>query len=307
MRTKSILKLISCFISIAIGFCAYADIVTLKSGEKLEGAVVRESDKEVVLRVGYSLLTFDRRDVQTVEKTEKEAEKPSTARLPTWRSCISVLFGKDWVKQFRQIPATVIDKGVLRYVPYKSFRSGNYEFNVYGDPDQPSCIEVGIYNDLLKDESAKRRCLDLMMDFLSSNDSKNVLKSLNLRQDKKEKDGLTFEVTPETADDAYGGWWISIYDEKMLTGQRASEGELKDITVERKSVQSPEPKAKAKTDEASNGSDRTNWTSDDLGYARSQSGDSPSSTSNGGSVYVRGYYRKDGTYVHSYTRSRPHR
>src|SRR5207249_3122550 len=65
-----------------------------------------------------------------------------------------------------QIPATVIDKGILKNVPYLSHRSGDYEFNVYGDPEAPSGIEIGIYNQLLADPSAKERCVNLMVALL---------------------------------------------------------------------------------------------------------------------------------------------
>lgn len=61
-----------------------------------------------------------------------------------------------------QIPATVIDKGVLRNVPYKSYRAGDYEVNVYGDPDQPARVEIGVYRSLLTSQDAKHNCVDFL-------------------------------------------------------------------------------------------------------------------------------------------------
>jgi hypothetical protein len=120
---------------------------------------------------------------------------------------------------------------------------------------------------------------------------RTVLRSLKLSQDVKQRAGLTFEVTPETAEDAYGGWWVSVYDVPALDRSRASDQELKEITVRRDEV------AKAPTVAAVGAS----WTPRDLSYARPV----PASSSGGGSVYVRSYTRKDGTYVRQHYRSAP--
>src|SRR4030095_5272980 len=58
-----------------------------------------------------------------------------------------------------------------------------------------------------------------------------ALRSLDLKPGKTEREGLTFEVTPETAEDAYGGWWISVYSPKLLDEARATEEELRKLSV----------------------------------------------------------------------------
>ncbi len=99
---------------------------------------------------------------------------------------------------------------------------------------------------------------------------------------------------------------MSAYQVDALDQARASDAELHQITVQRKEVQ---------TNQANIGE----WSEADLRFARPavptpqppvQSEPAPTlpvvtpSLPSTGQVYVRGYYRKNGTYVHSYTRSR---
>jgi hypothetical protein len=209
-----------------------ADTIHLKNGGALEGVVVKEGDGTVVVRLKYATVSIDRSEIETIQK--KAAENPGAAnalRLPRWDKCIEVVAARSWAGELRQIPATVIDKGILKNVPYMSHKSGNYEFNLYGDPDEPAGIEIGIYKDLLKSDAAKKECLEVIVTLLADAKDGAALRSLDLKTGKAQRDGLTFEVTPETAEDAYGGWWISVYSTKLLDEARASEEEMKKITV----------------------------------------------------------------------------
>jgi len=109
------------------------------------------------------------------------------------------------------------------------------------------------------------------------------LKSLNRNKDLQKRGGLTFEVTPETAEDAYGGWWVSVYDIAALDKSRASSTELANITVPK---QAPD---------TSPGGSETSWSPAQQALARP----------GGKSVYVHDYVRKDGSYVHAHTRAAP--
>ena len=143
-----------------------------------------------------------------------------------------------------------------------------------------------------------------------------ILKLLDRRQDSVVRKGLSIEITPETAEDAYGGWWVSVYDEEKLGKARATPKEIEDISVEREAVvertpprqppAQPERPAQARTASArpAMAKDRADL-ADDLwrGWAQSDMRESrqPKSSA-GGRVYVRGYYRKNGTYVRAHTR-----
>src|SRR5262245_25963078 len=176
-----------------------ADTIKLKNGGSLEGVIVKEGDGAVVVRLKYATVTLDRSDIESIEKkAAEEAPAAKGMRLPRWDRCIEVVAARPWSGELRQIPATVIDKGILKNVPYMSHKSGNYEFNLYGDPDEPAAIEIGVYKDLIKSEPAKKECLDVIAALLSDPKDAAALRSLNLKPGKTEHEGLTFEVTPET-------------------------------------------------------------------------------------------------------------
>jgi hypothetical protein len=211
---------------------------------------------------------------------------PNRPRLVDWGKCFDTAVGTPWGAGLRPIPATVIDKGTLRYVPYKSFNAGDYEVNVYGDPDQPAGIEIGVRGEALNNPAARANCLAYMARVLTAERDRAVLNTLKLAEDLTKHAGLTFEVTPPTAEDAYGGWWVSVYDEGELNRCRVSPKDLAAITVPRKDI--------ADTAPTTTPGNLPQWSKDDLSRARP-----------GKDVYVHSYTRKDGTFVQGHTRSAP--
>ncbi len=277
---------------------AVADTIKLESGGSLEGVVVKETDRDVVVCLKHGMVRLEKSDIKGIKRSKPDVENDTTTRLPKWHKCIEVAVHQDWGSNLRHIPATVIDQGVFKDVPYSSFSSGNYELNIYGDPELPAGIEIGVKNNLIKSAAAKRNCLDFMLAVVREAEDRDDLKSLNLDESKKERDGLIFEVTPVTAADAYGAWWISIYDASALDASRATASELRAITVARDKVKKTEKKTpQTKSDRSA--TDAPEWTPSDLSNTPSGKG------SKSGTVYVKGYYRKNGTYVSPYTRSAP--
>jgi hypothetical protein len=136
------------------------------------------------------------------------------------------------------------------------------EFNIYGDPDAPACLEIGVFGP--EDHGFRVVCRDTLGSMLGDPEDRRALQSLRQAKGKTTRGALTFEVTPETAPDAYGGWWASVYDPRLLDGSRASDAELKGVA-------GPRP-----------------------------AGDEAAKSRPGATVYVKGYYRKDGTYVPGY-------
>ena len=245
---------------------------------------------------------------------ESSAHEPVSESVPANRlssvvKCCENARNQTWGAGLRQIPSTVIDKGVLRHVPYSSFRGGNYEINIYADPVKPSCIEIGIYSDLIGTSSAMRNCFVYIQAILNEPQDRLVVESLNLRQDVRTRAGLTFEVTPVTADDAYGGWWISVYDAQALEQSRASPQELDAITERKDEIRRYVPTMGETSQLPEQSSDASlptlpTWSPSDLKDARRAPSDTSSSSDR---VYVRGYIRKDGTYVRPHSRSRARR
>jgi hypothetical protein len=206
-----------------------------------------------------------------------------TPRVLSSELILAKLKETTWGTNATPIPATVIDKGVMRHVPYQSFQcGGDREINIYGDPDFPCGVEVGLYRGLLNRDEAKRECISLAAAALGSQLDGDEVRKMPLTEGTQEVLGLTIEVTPSTAPDSYGGWWISVYDKQLLDLARLKPAELATITEPRPSPSTPVA------------APLTSWAPSDYSRARPSSG--------GGSVYVKGYTRKDGTYVSGHTR-----
>ncbi len=233
-------------------------------------------------------------------------------RLPTIEQCQAEAKVREWGTSLRPIPSTVIDQGVMRNVPYASLRSGDYEINVYGDPGAPCCVEIGLYNWRIADQWSKLNCIVFLEQTLGDRDDRAVLRTLDLRKDMKRHGRLTFEITPETAEDAYGAWWVSVYDEQALDRARATPQELEDITQSIDEIRSlpptavSTPPAVAKPPTVAThpavGTYRE-WTTDDLKWGRPVRNNDAGTS--GGRVYVSGHIRANGHYVAPYTRAAP--
>jgi len=213
--------------------------------------------------------------------------------LPSRAKCRAAVAARPWAKDFKQIPSTVIDKGVLRDIPYLSYRAGDYELNVYGDPAAPACFEIGIHKELLTSAAAKKNCFDLVASLLDDPADRALLASLKPEIDKKVRNGITYEITPPTAEDAYGGWWISVYSEPLLDRSRATPEELAAITSTRGAVQRADAAQKEKLPFPVDSSAQGRWASDDMSSARTRK-DVPEQNQ---AVYAPAFSRKDGKYV----------
>jgi hypothetical protein len=248
---------------------------------------------------------------------EEQSQLSKGQHLPSWRVMLRQLAKESWSKGLRQAPATVVDVGVLRNVPYRSFRWGDREVNVYGDPQSPSCIEIGLYDKSLDSPSAKEQSRGFMRALLPDVADKSVVDRLKPDEDLQQREGWTFEVTPPTAKDAYGGWWISVYSEDALNRVRASDEEMKELVCQapEASLPSTEPaksdwtpdeyKLVKRSKSATTKKKKSDDKKSDDGSPQDDKKDHPdvAKERDHGDVYVRGYVRKDGKYVAPYTRS----
>lgn len=278
-----------------------ADKLTLKSGRIYEGRIIGESDSEIKLLRDGVTIGFN---LNQIEKIEREQVQAAPNAMPDAEKMLAAALGvspEEWV----QIPATVIEEGVLRNVPYVSYRAGKLELNIYGDPEAPAGVEIGIYGTNTSTPFKRK-----LVSFIAEVTSAEFTESFNLEADKKRLGAIDYEVTPPTAPDAYGAWWISAYDMTRLESARFADTELNEITVKRAEI------SRVAAAEAARAAEQrliTAWSRADLERAVrptvTSAGtitSSPVSYSNysTGRVYVKGYYRKNGTYVSGYYRSR---
>ncbi len=315
-------KFIGFVVAVLLGFAVQplrADTIEFGPDRVMQCTVLQDDGQTVTVLYDVSVMRFPKADISNVVKDSDTGGsfRHKATRLPNYKSVLVELGKQDWATGLRQTPATVIDTGVLKSVPYKSQRAGEYEVNVYGDPAKPAGFEIGIGGKSIDDAEAQRNCLDFVASLLSNDDDRTTLRGLDRKQDKQTREGLTFEITPVAGADSYGGWWVSVYDEAELDKARASEDEMKAITVAKPSdnpAANPLAQLAGKPDpanaNAATGKPATNTPSDSTysqGAPNTQG--QPNNYGNYGPprvvlvnpprVYVRAFTRSNGKYLHA--------
>lgn len=135
---KLIALLFGCLLTAQV---ASAASVVITNGEVIHGSVLQKTSDTVTVSTDYGVLRLSLDDVKTVDgvpperiATPVQTIMPSklaptahgirSGRLPAWSDIIATLNQLSWATKLHQIPATVIDKGAMRNVPYLSFRCG---------------------------------------------------------------------------------------------------------------------------------------------------------------------------------------
>jgi hypothetical protein len=202
----------------------WADTIHLQSGGTLEGVILKKDQDGVVVRLKYATVTVGSFDIASVEASA--AAPVAGARLATWERCFQSLAARPWGADLRQIPARLIQSGPLQNVPYVVHTSGNYQVALYGDPDRPAAIEVGVSGAQRALEPTRKECVDLLASFLVRGEDIESLRSLPLESGKKESDGLVFETTEEPDSRGRETWWIAVSDPAALDRSRVSEKDV---------------------------------------------------------------------------------
>lgn len=146
------------------------------------------------------------------------------SRLPSMNEVVKAARAQPWGADLKQIPATVVEVGELKSVPYVSFAGQDIELNIYGDPEKPAGIEVGTKNE----SSEFRATLRAFIGALLEEKDRAVLEGLD-EGTAVVNDGLELEVTLPTAEDGFGAWWVDAAHPAGLEAARASVGELNEI------------------------------------------------------------------------------
>jgi hypothetical protein len=83
-----------------------------------------------------------------------------------------------------------------------------------------------------------------MAELLGDPKDVEVLRSVGLAEGRKEREGIVLEVTPPTAPDALGAWWVTVMDPAALEKARATQEELDRITATREEMERLEKEAR---------------------------------------------------------------
>lgn len=212
------------------------DSIELLNGQSIKGLIVKRTSKFVVIQTGQEELTVSNDRIRRIIDLPDDGvyfnriSRPGN--LPQWRAIVQDLRLDDGVRSFQQIPATAVDIGNLRNVPYLSFRiNGGSEMNIYGDPDNPAAIEFGIYGHGKRAMRRQEMVREFIAGHLNSQGEIHSLYSLDMTKGGTVRCGrLEFEATPPEAEDSYGGRWIVISNPERLEKARVDDATYARVT-----------------------------------------------------------------------------
>jgi len=212
------------------------DSIVMNDGTVLRGMILKNDAEKVVLQERLEEVEIPKSNIRRIEDQGDAgvyfADLIAPGKLPPWRMIVQDLRSDDSVTSFRQIPATTIDNGYLKNIPYLSFRiNGHVEMNVYGDTEDPVCLEFGVYEKGGSLVRLQKIIHSYLAGCLSSRAQIAALYSLSNSGGECQVGNLHFKITPATSPDAYGGWWISVYDPKALKEERVSDATYKMVTL----------------------------------------------------------------------------
>ncbi|MFZ4775435.1 MAG: hypothetical protein ACOYM3_08745 [Terrimicrobiaceae bacterium] len=211
------------------------DSIVLKDGRTVRGLIIKNSVDSVLLQQEFEEKSYPKSEIVRI-RDEADigvlfTDITRRGDLPSWRVIANDLRMHDEIKSVVEIPATAIDIGEFRNVPYKSFRvNGDIEMNIYGDPNDPAGVELGIYGRRANNRELQHVLRAYLAGFLTNRAELAALYGIDFKGGLKKAGDLTFEITPPSAPDAYGAWWISLYSLKDLDSVRLSEAKYATLT-----------------------------------------------------------------------------
>jgi hypothetical protein len=220
------------------------DTITLKDGTRLRGLIIKNDATQVVLQERMGERAVPKSDIRRIDDQGDEnvyfADIINRSKLPPWRMVVQDLRTDDNIRTFEQIPPTTIQSGYLRNIPYISFRiNKRVEMNVYGNLEDPVCLEFGIYEHGTTGARFKQIIREYMAGILASREEIAAIYALDDNGGERQVGRLRFRILPPTAPDAYGGWWISVYDPARLDKARISDTAYRKVTMPFDEVNSP--------------------------------------------------------------------
>jgi hypothetical protein len=236
-RRINSLKTITVLAAIIFGLSPWlkADVVVLQSGAVITGNVLQQDANGVLLQTPYGTYRYPLTTVSDVKKEAATAPHVSNNGqiIPDWAQIVSLLATNGWAAGLKQVPATMIETGDFKSVPYVSFRSGDggYEINIYGDLNHPAAIQIGAMNYQRQTALEKSNCVNFACSVLENHDVRQTIRTLNFdQQDTEQNGGLTIQTILPGAWGSYGGWWVSVRNDAALASAQASQAELSALT-----------------------------------------------------------------------------
>ena len=223
-------------------------MVILEKGGVLTGKVLKQDDDGVLIQMESGTHRYPRSWIKEVKKEPAAAPHVSNngQRIPDWAQIVTLLANTKWSDGLKQVPATMIETGIWKNVPYISFQCqyAGYELNIFGDLGKPAAVQIGAMSFLKNSDEARSNCVSLICSVLANADDRKMVRALSWQQkDVQKNKGMTFETVMPGEWGSYGGWWVSVYSEDALAASRASDEELLTFTqpAVRPTVAAPQP------------------------------------------------------------------
>ena len=211
------------------------DIVELNDGTRLRGLILQNTADTLILQTRDGEAKLPKDYIRRIDDAPDEeviySDLVGRDALPSWRAIVHDLRTHDRVRSFEQIPPTGIDNGLLRNIPYLSFRVNGYaELNVYGDPDDPVAIEFGAYGGTHQGNHRRRIFREFIAGHLHSKEQIAALYSLGPERRALQAGKLAFRLILPGDPDAYGGTWLVVYRPDRIAKARLADRAYAELT-----------------------------------------------------------------------------
>ena len=211
------------------------DQVRMNDGTELRGLILQNTSDMVVLETENGEARIPKEYIRRIDDAPNGeaifADIVGKNELPSWRSIVHDLRTHDSVRVFEQIPPTAIGSGLLRNIPYLSFRANEkWELNVYGKPERPVAIEFGLYGAAGPDETTRRTFREFIAGHLHSKEQIAALYSLSPQKQNARAGKLAFRLIRPDDPDGFGGTWFVVYRPDAIEGARIPDKTYSAIT-----------------------------------------------------------------------------
>ncbi len=211
------------------------DLLEMKDGSSLRGLILRNQADSLTFQTKQGERTIPKSEIRRIhEEADSDVyikQVTGRAKLPSWRAIVHDFRDHDAIWRVQLIPSVSVTQGELRNIPYLSFNVNKQgKLNIYGDPEDPVAIEFGIYGKRGRSDKYPRMVREFLAGHLNTRDEIAALYSLSLKGDKKQAGDLVFKITPPTAPEANGGWWVTVYDPKRIDKARVGDWQYAAVT-----------------------------------------------------------------------------
>lgn len=206
-----------------------ADTIQFPSGGQMQGVILKEFEGSLTIHLKHGIVTLSKAEIASITKDD-EAVLRGKGRLAPWQACLRVLVARPWGPDLRPEPAIIISSGPFKNVPYVTDRSGNREFSIYGDPDDPAGLEIGLSKELVLGPDARKEAMLALKSLLSDPKDQETLGSVDpSKKGKTDRQGLVFEIIEDKNAKGDATWWISVYSPQALDKCRLSDDETRKL------------------------------------------------------------------------------